>query len=123
MLGGVTHTAYVVPKPAIVSCTVSGGALSQKTATIVWTEVSLPHALDYTATIVQTGQTMSVTDNGTTRQVAFSAGLLSTVLNATYDIRLQAKLPAPNGSWVSVVANQPVTIGLLGLSMSCGTAT
>ncbi len=31
--------------------------------------------------IVQTGQTMSVTDNGTTRQVAFSAGLLSTVLN------------------------------------------
>ncbi|MDR7086719.1 signal peptidase I [Aeromicrobium panaciterrae] len=123
VIGGGTYTAYTVTKPAITSCTVTGGALSQKTATIVWTEVSSPYALDYTATIVETGQTMTVTDNGSTRQVQFSAGLLSTILNATYNIRIQASLPSPNGTWKSVVSNQPVTITLLGLGMSCGTAT
>ncbi len=123
VIGGGTFTAYTVTKPDITSCTVTGGSLSQKTATIVWTEVSSPYALDYTATIVETGQTMTVTDNGSTRQVQFSAGLLSTVLNATYNIRIQASLPSPNGTWKSVVSNQPVTIGLLGVSMSCGTAT
>lgn len=118
---GSVFTAYTVPKPAIVSCNVTGAL--QKTATIVWTEVSSPFALDYTAIIVETGQSMTVTDLGTTRRTQFSAGLLSTVLNQTYNIRITAKLPSPNGSWVSVNANQPVTIGLLGLSMSCGTAT
>lgn len=122
VIAGGTFTAYTVPKPAITSCTITGG-LGQKTATIVWTEVSSPFALDYTATIVETGLTMTVTDNGSTRQTQFSAGLLSTVFNATYNIRITAKLPAPNGGWVSVNANQPVTIGLLGVSMSCGTAT
>jgi signal peptidase I len=116
-------TAHTVPKPAITSCSVSGGSLSQKAATIVWTEVSSPLALDYTAVIVETGQALTVTDNGATRQVVFSAGLLSTVLNQTYTVRIQANLPAPNGSWVSVVSNQPVTVGTLGLSLSCGTAT
>lgn len=119
---GTALTAYTVPKP-IVNCSITEGALAQKTATIVWTEVSSPFALDYTAIIVETGQSMTVTDNGSTRQTQFSAGLLSTVLNKTYNIRITAKLPSPNGSWVSVNANQPVTIGLLGLSLSCGTAT
>ena len=121
-VSGTTYTAYIVPKPAIVSCNVTGG-LGQKTARITWTEVSSPFALDYTAVIQETGQSMTVTDAGATRFTDFSAGLLSTVLNATYNIRITAKLPSPNGSWVSVTSNQPVTIGLLGLSMSCGTAT
>lgn len=122
-VSGTTLTAYLVPKPAITSCTVTGGGLAQKTATIVWTEVSSPHALDYVATIQETGQSLTVTDNGSTRQVQFSAGLLSTVLNATYNIKITARLPAPNGTWVSATSTQPVTIGLLGLSMSCGTAS
>ena len=121
-VSGTTYTAYIVPKPAIVSCNVTGG-LGQKTARITWTEVSSPFALDYTAVIQETGQSMTITDAGATRFTDFSAALLSTVLNATYNIRITAKLPSPNGSWVSVTANQPVTIGLLGLSMSCGTAT
>ncbi len=118
---GGTYAAYTVPKPAITTCKVTGGG--QRTATITFTEVSSPYPLDYTGAIVETGQSLAVVDNGATRTVAFSAGLLSTVLNATYNIRITAKLPAPNGSWVSVNSNQPVTIGLLGLSMSCGTAT
>ena len=120
---GSTYTAYTVPKPVITSCSVSGGALAQKTATITWNGVSSPYPLSYTATIVETGQTIAVTDLGSTRQVQFSAGLLSTVLNATYNIRIQAALPSPNGTWKSVVSNQPMTIGLLGVSLTCGTAT
>jgi signal peptidase I len=122
-VSGTKLTAYTVVKPAITGCTVTGPALGQKTATIVWTEVSTPHALDYVASIVETGQTMTVTDNGSTRQTQFSAGLLGTVLNQTYNVRITARLPAPNGTWVSVNSNQPVTVGTLGLSLSCGTAS
>lgn len=122
-VSGTSFTAYTVTKPAIVSCTVSGGALSQKTARITWTAVSSPFALDYTAVIFETGQSMTVSTVGATKYVDFSAGLLSTVLNSTYNIRITAKLPSPNGSWTSAVTNQPVTIGLLGVSLSCGTAT
>ena len=119
---GTTLTAYTVPKPVITSCVVTGG-LGQKTATITFSEVSTPFALDYTSTLAETGQSITVVDAGTTRHVAFSASLLSTVLNQTYNVRIQAKLPSPNGAWVSVNANQPVTVGLLGLSMNCGTAS
>ncbi len=106
-----------LPKPTITSCTVTGG-LGQKTATIVWTEVG---AWAYSARIAQTGQALTVTDNGSTRQTQFSAGLLSTVLNATYHVEIWAR-PA-TGSWTSVLSTQPVTITLLGLGMSCGTAS
>jgi len=119
---GPSVAAYAVPKPVRVSCTVTGGALAQKTATIVFSEAALAGtSLDYTALIAETGQAMTVTDNGATRQVQFSAGLLSTVLNTTYNIRITARLPAPNGGWVSAYLNQPVTITLLGLGMTCGT--
>ena len=119
---GTTLTAYTVPKPVITSCVVTGG-LGQKTATITFSEVSTPFALDYTSTLAETGQSITVVDDGATRHVAFSAAILSTVLNQTYNVRIQAKLPSPNGAWVSVNANQPVTVGLLGLSMNCGTAS
>ena len=118
--GTSTLSSYTVPKPVWVSCNVAGGVLSQKTATIVWNEVSSPYALDYVAVINETGQNLTVTDNGATRQVQFSAGLLSTVLNQTYNIRIRARLPSPNGSWTSTFLNQPVTITLLGLGMTCG---
>jgi signal peptidase I len=118
-VGTSTLSTYSVPKPVWVSCNVTGGALSQKTATIVWNEVSSPFALDYTATIQETGASMTVTDNGSTRQTQFSAGLLSTVLNQSYHVVIQAKLPSPNGSWVSSTMTEQVTITLLGLGMTC----
>lgn len=117
--GTSTLTAYTVTKPVWVSCTVTGSALAQKTATIVWQEVSSPYALTYTATIRETGTSMTVTDNGSTRQTQFSASLLSTVLNQAYHIDVVAKLPAPNGSWVSQTMTQQVTITLLGVGMTC----
>ncbi len=116
-----TLTTYTVPKPVWVSCTVTGGALSQKTATIVWQEVSTPLPLDYVARVVSPNTPLTVTDNGTTRRTQFSAGVLSTVLNQTYNIEIRAALPAPNGLWQSVALIQPVTVTLLGLGMSCGT--
>ncbi len=106
-----------LPKPTISSCSISGG-LGQKTATIVWPEVG---AWDYVAVLVETGQAMTVTDTGTSRQTQFSAGLLSTILNATYHVEVRSKLIG--STWTSVPATQPVTIALLGLGMSCGTAT
>ncbi len=120
--GSVTSGAivtYTVPKPVWVSCTVTGGL--QKTATIVWQEVSSPYPLNYVARIVSPNTPMTVTDNGSTRQTQFSAGLLSTILNQTYNIEIRATLPAPNSSWQSVALIQPVTVTLLGLGMSCGT--
>ncbi|KAA1415333.1 signal peptidase I [Nocardioides humilatus] len=120
-VSGSAFTAYDVPKPTIQSCTVTGPALGQKTATIVWADVSTPYQLNYSAIIVETGQSMVVTDNGATRQTQFSAGLLSTVLNATYNVRVTASLPAPGGTWTDT-SNQPVTIGLLGISLTCGAA-
>ncbi len=121
-VSGTTLTAYDVPKPAIQSCTVTGEALSQKSATIVWTEVSSPYPIVYTALIVETGQAMTVTDNGAARQTVFSAGLLGTIVNQTYNVRITASLPAPGTSWTDT-ANQPVTIGSLGLSLTCGVAS
>lgn len=122
-VSGTALSAYTVTKPAIVSCTVTGGTLSQKTARITWTEVSSPYALDYTAVIVETAQSLTVVDNGATRYTDFSTGLLSTVLNQTYNIRITASLPSPNATWKSVVSNQPVTVGTLGISLTCGTAS
>lgn len=118
---GATYTAVTVPKPTITGCAVTG--VTQKTATITFAVQSTPYAFAYTATLVETGQSVVIGGSGASRQVAFNAGLLSTVLNQTYNVRITASLPAPNGSWESVSANQPVTIQLLGLGMSCGTAT
>jgi signal peptidase I len=111
-------TTTTVPKPGITGCTVTGGLLVQKTATIVWTEVG---PWDYAARISETGASLTVTDNGSTRQAQFSAGLLSAVLNATYHVEIWAR-PA-SGTWTSAVSTQPVTIALLGLGLSCGTAS
>ena len=56
------------------------------------------------------------------RQTQFSAGLLSTVLNATYHVEIRSQ---PTDGLVDVGrrATQPVTNTLVGLGMSCGTAS
>jgi len=111
--GTSTLSAYTVPKPVWVSCTVTG-ALA-KTVTVVWQEVSSPYALDYAAS-VDGGGSLTVTDNGTTRQVAVTSGLLGI---GTFTIRVTAKLPAPNGSWVSTALTQEITF-VTALIASCG---
>lgn len=125
---GVALSAFTVPKPAISSCVVTGTTLGQKTATITFaanlTQTATPDAyLEYTAVIVETGQSLTVGGTGATRTVQFSASLLSTVVNQTYHVRITARLPSPNQTWTSVSANQPVTVALLGVGLTCGTAT
>jgi hypothetical protein len=112
-VGTSTLTAYTVPKPVWVSCTVTG-ALA-KTVTIVWQEVSSPYALDYAGS-VDGGGSLTVTDNGSTRQVAVTSGLLGI---GTFTVRITAKLPSPNGSWVSQDLTQSVTF-VTALIASCG---
>lgn len=111
--GTSTLTAYTVPKPVWVSCTVTG--VLAKTVTVVWNEVSSPYALDYSAS-VDGGGSLTVTDNGSTRQVAVTSGLLGI---GTFTIRVVAKLPSPNGSWVSSAMTQDVTF-VTALIASCG---
>jgi len=111
--GTSTLTAYTVPKPVWVSCTVTG-ALA-KTVTVVWQEVSSPYALDYSAS-VDGGGSLTVTDNGSTRQVAVTSGLLGI---GTFTVRVTAKLPSPNGSWVSTDMTQSITF-VTSLIASCG---
>jgi signal peptidase I len=111
--GTSTVSAYTVPKPVWVSCTVTG--VLAKTVTVVWQEVSSPYALDYSAS-VDGGGSLTVTDNGTTRQVAVTSGLLGI---GTFTIRVTARLPAPNGSWVSTALTQEITF-VTSLIASCG---
>ena len=111
--GTSTLTAYTVPKPVWVSCTVTG-ALA-KTVTVVWQEVSSPYALDYSAS-VDGGGSLTVTDNGATRQVAVTSGLLGI---GTFTVRVTARLPAPNASWISTAMTQSVTF-TTSLIASCG---
>jgi signal peptidase I len=111
--GSSTLSAYTVPKPVWVSCTVTG--VLAKTVTVVWNEVSSPYALDYSAS-VDGGGSLTVTDNGATRQVAVTSGLLGI---GTFTIRVTARLPAPNGSWVSTDLTQEITF-VTALIASCG---
>lgn len=111
--GTSTLSAYTVPKPVWVSCTVTG--VLAKTVTVVWQEVSSPYALDYSAS-VDGGGSLTVTDNGATRQVAVTSGLLGI---GTFTIRVTARLPAPNGSWVSTDLTQEITF-VTSLIASCG---
>lgn len=111
--GSSTLAAYTVPKPVWVSCTVTG--VLGKTVTVVWNEVSSPYALDYVAS-VDGGGSLTVTDNGATRQVAVTSGLLGI---GTFTIRVTARLPAPNGSWVSTDLTQEITF-VTALIASCG---
>lgn len=118
--GTSTLTAYTVTKPVWVSCTITpNGVGVQKTATIVWQEVTSPYALDYTATVRETGTPLAVVDNGATRQTQFKASLLSSILNQAYHIDVVAKLSAPNAAWVSQTMTEQVTVTSLGLGMTC----
>lgn len=114
-VSGGTLSAYTLTKPVWSSCTVSG--LTTKTVTVVWNEISSPIPLDYTAVSVASGgatTALTVTDNGATRQVALTSGLLGI---GTFDVRITAKLPV--GTWTSPYLSQQVTF-VTALIASCG---
>jgi hypothetical protein len=102
-----TVSAYTLTKPVWSSCTVTGAG--KKTATIVWNEVSSPIPLDYTAVAIDTtgvlgSITLTITDNGATRQVAVTSSVLAI---GTWDVHITAKLPG--GTWTSPYLTQQVT--------------
>lgn len=112
-----TVSAYTVPKPAWVSCTVTGTGV--KTVTIVWNEVSSPIALNYSATASTPSSgtvTLTVTDNGSTRQVAVRSSVLGI---GSSTVTITAALPAPSGAWTSTPLTQVVTF-TTALIASCG---
>jgi hypothetical protein len=113
-----TIASYSVPAAVISSCNVTGNALTGFTARISWTAVTSPHALTYTATIVNLGTPLTVQSSGTTRYVDVQSGLLSTLLGTVVTVQVVAKPPGA-GLWVSPPAQQGVLVALLGVSMSC----
>jgi len=119
-----TFTAYTVPKPVLTgsSCNVTGNSITGFTARITWPGVTTPYAFTYTARIVETAQSLTVVTSGSNRRVDVTSGLLGSVLGTTVNVRINTVLPgAP--TWISANANQPLVVGLLGLSLSCGTPT
>jgi hypothetical protein len=113
-VSGGTLSAYTLTKPVWSSCTPTG---TVKTVTIVWNEVSSPIPLDYTAVAVASGGSttaLTVTDNGATRQVALTSGLLGI---GTVEVRITAKLPV--GTWTSPYLSQQVTF-VTSILASCG---
>jgi signal peptidase I len=115
-IGGTTVAAYTVPKPMITGCSTSLLAV-----TVTWTAVSSPYALTYSAVVVETGQTLTVTGTGGTRSARYATPLQS-VAGVTHTIRITAALPSAS-PWTSTPANQVVRLPLLGVGPSCGAAT
>jgi hypothetical protein len=116
-LSGGAFAAYTVPAPVISSCTVSGSIFAWN-AHIVWSGVMSPFELGYTATLVDTGATLTVGSSGTDRYVDVGSGLLGSLLGHDITIRLQARLTT-TPSWTSPTTSQQLRVGLLGLSLKC----
>lgn len=120
-VSGTTASTYTLPKPPLTSCAVSGNTVTGQTATISWTGVTTSFVFGYSATVQETGTVLTVTKSGTTFQTTFNSGLLGTVLNQTYHVLIRTTLGT---NWASSQATtQPVTVGLLGLSLTCGTSS
>ncbi len=110
--------AHTVPAPALVSCNVTGNVLSGFTATITWTNVTAPHALTYTARIVQNNTNLTINGSGTTRNVQVTTGLLGSLLGSTVTIEIIGR-PTAAMAWSSVPTNKSLAVGALGLSLTC----
>jgi signal peptidase I len=113
-----SFAAYAVPAPTGVTCHVSGNVLTGFTAHIEWPAVTSPHALGYSATIVDSGAALSVASSGGNRYVEITKGLLGSLLGTTITIRLRALVPT-TPSWLSAGTDQPLEVALLGLGFTC----
>lgn len=111
--------AYTVPAPLITSCAVTGNSHSGFTATITWSAVTTPHAISYSARIVQSNTALTVNISGATRNVkVMTTGLLGSLLGTTITVEVLG-FPTVAPTWKSAPTNQNLTVGLLGLSLSC----
>lgn len=121
-------SAYSVPKPSLgalgaQSCAVTGNALTGFTATIRWPAITAPRDLTYTVNIAELpGTPLTVHTSGGNREVRVMSGLLSSLLGSTVHVRVRAHLPG-SLSWASTTAERELHVGLLGLSLTCGSVT
>lgn len=113
---GATVTTTSLPPAATLTCTEVLVGLTDG-ARISWTPTTTPTTLVYTAQVVQTGATLTVSSNSS---VTLTASLLSTLLGATVTIRITGTLPGnPAGvGWVTT-AERSVFVGLAGLFVNC----
>ena len=92
---------------------------SSSQVTISWTAASSPAAHGYTAVIVENGQNLTVSINGTQRSVVVTTSLLSTLFGQTSTVRVTGNLAGTN--WTATPVDQKVTVAALGLDIACGT--
>jgi signal peptidase I len=111
-----SFAAYTVPAPNPVDCSVAG--LIFYTAHIEWPAISAPHPLAYTATIVETGASLTVAISNGRASVDISSGLLGSLLGDVLTVRLRANLTSTT-SWVSAATDQRLQRPLLGLGFKC----
>lgn len=115
-----SFSAYSVPAPPAPLACESGTLLNGNVATISWTAVTTPHALTYSAILVDTGTGLTVHSSGTNRWVQVTNSLLSTLLGQTVTIQVRAHPPGP-GDWASPPTERRLHKTLLGLSINCAT--
>jgi signal peptidase len=113
-----SFAAYTVPAPATPTCVVTGNALSGFNAHIQWPAVTSPHALGYTAVIVDNGTTLTVGSSGGNRFVDVGSGLLGSLLGTTITVRLRS-IVATTPAWTSPPTDQRLQVALLGLNLTC----
>lgn len=111
-------TAHTVPAPVIGSCNVTGNALTGFTARITWPGVTSPHALGYTAQIVESGTSLTVVTDGANRRVDVTTGLLGSLLGTDVTVRIRGFVTT-SPTWTSAPTDKKLRVGLLGLSLTC----
>lgn len=116
VVSGATVSSATLPPAAALACNEVLVGLTDG-ARISWTPTTSPTTLVYTARVVQTGDSLTVSANSS---VTLTAALLSTLLGATVTIRITGTLPgnSPGVGWVTT-ADRSVFVGLAGLFVNC----
>lgn len=116
VVSGATVSSGSLPPAAALACDEVLVGLTDG-ARISWTPTTTPTTLVYTAHVVQTGESLTVSANSS---VTLTAALLSTLLGATVTIRITGTLPGNSAGvgWVTT-ADRSVFVGLAGLSVNC----
>lgn len=82
-------------------------------ARISWTPTTAPTTISYSAQVLQTGNSLTVSSNSS---VTLTASLLSSLLGTTVTVRIRGSLP---GTGWTTTADHDVSVGLAGLWVNC----
>ena len=111
-LSGASLATTSLTAPTL-ACAETTGPLLSNAATISWTPSTSPTTLTYTATVVETGASLTVSANSS---VQLYPSLLSTLFGTTVTIRVTGSLA---GTGWSASSTRTVQVGLAGAYVNC----